>query len=86
MPKIPRDLSGDELAGLLRMYGYEITRQTGSHMRLTRKDKLSEHHIIPILKQEFTVLASSCAQGRTFSATVSHISLPPCYFLDLEME
>jgi len=30
--KLPRDLSGVELAKLLRRYGYEITRQTGSHI------------------------------------------------------
>jgi predicted RNA binding protein YcfA (HicA-like mRNA interferase family) len=32
--KLPRDLSGHELAKLLRRYGYEIVRQTGSHLRL----------------------------------------------------
>ena len=41
--KLPRDLSGEELAKLLRKYGYEITRQTGSHMRLTRRG--GEHSI-----------------------------------------
>jgi predicted RNA binding protein YcfA (HicA-like mRNA interferase family) len=33
--KLPRDLSGPDLAKVLRSVGYEITRQTGSHMRLT---------------------------------------------------
>ena len=33
--KLPRDLDGERLAKLLRKFGYEITRQTGSHMRLT---------------------------------------------------
>ena len=42
--KLPRDLGGDELAKLLRKYGYEITRQTGSHMRLTTHMN-GEHHI-----------------------------------------
>jgi len=42
--KLPRDLSGEELAKLLRKYGYEISRQTGSHMRLTTRLK-GEHHI-----------------------------------------
>jgi predicted RNA binding protein YcfA (HicA-like mRNA interferase family) len=42
--KLPRDLSGEELAKLLKKYGYEITRQTGSHMRLTTRLK-GEHHI-----------------------------------------
>ena len=33
--KLPRDMSGEELAQLLGRYGYKSTRQTGSHMRLT---------------------------------------------------
>jgi hypothetical protein len=33
--RLPRDLTGAELAKLLRALGYDLTRQTGSHMRLT---------------------------------------------------
>lgn len=33
--KIPRYLSGDKLIKLLKPFGYSITRQTGSHIRLT---------------------------------------------------
>ncbi len=33
--RIPRDIEGKSLANLLTRYGYEITRQTGSHIRLT---------------------------------------------------
>jgi len=43
--KLPRDLSGHDVAKLLRRYGYEITRQTGSHMRLTSTIRGTEHHI-----------------------------------------
>jgi len=43
--KLPRDIGGEELAVLLGRYGYEITRQTGSHMRLTSTSKGFEHHI-----------------------------------------
>mgnify|MGYP001599366030 CR=1 FL=1 len=43
--KLPRDISGEELAQLLGKYGYRITRQTGSHMRLTTFFKGTEHHI-----------------------------------------
>lgn len=43
--KLPRDLSGAELAQLLRGHGYEITRQTGSHIRLTSRIKGSEHRV-----------------------------------------
>lgn len=42
--KLPRDLDGARLASLLRRYGYEITRQTGSHIRLTSSQKGREHH------------------------------------------
>ena len=42
--KLPREISGVELAKLLKKYGYEITRQTGSHIRLTTTTK-GEHHI-----------------------------------------
>lgn len=43
--RLPRDLSGTELASCLRHYGYEITRQTGSHLRLTSTIKGIEHHL-----------------------------------------
>ena len=43
--KLPRDMGGEELAVLLGRYGYKVTRQTGSHMRLTSSAKGSEHHI-----------------------------------------
>jgi len=42
--KLPRDMGGEELAALLGRYGYEITRQTGSHIRLTSSAKGFEHH------------------------------------------
>jgi len=43
--KLPRDLSGLALAHLLRRHGYEITRQTGSHLRLTSNLRGTQHHI-----------------------------------------
>ncbi|HLY60253.1 MAG TPA: type II toxin-antitoxin system HicA family toxin [Terriglobia bacterium] len=43
--KLPRDQDGQKLAALLGSYGYQITRQTGSHMRLTSTLKGREHHI-----------------------------------------
>ena len=42
--KLPRELSGEKLARLLRKYGYEVTRQTGSHIRLTTRVG-EEHHL-----------------------------------------
>jgi len=42
--KIPRDLKGTELAKALRKhFGYELTRQDGSHMRLTSAS--GDHHL-----------------------------------------
>ena len=35
--RLPRDMSGEDLAGQLRRrYGYQLVRQRGSHMTLTR--------------------------------------------------
>lgn len=42
--KLPRNLSGDELAQALKKLGYNATRQTGSHMRLTSRER-GEHHV-----------------------------------------
>ena len=42
--KLPRDLNGDEPVKLLEHLGYRVTRQTGSHMRLTSATS-PEHHI-----------------------------------------
>jgi predicted RNA binding protein YcfA (HicA-like mRNA interferase family) len=42
--RLPRDLSGDGLAKVLGSLGYNITRQTGSHLRLTTTER-GEHHV-----------------------------------------
>ena len=42
--RLPRDLSGDDLAKILKVFGYQITRQTGSHLRLTTLER-GEHHL-----------------------------------------
>ena len=42
--KLPRDLSGIDLAKALSRFGYAVTRQKGSHMRLTTFVP-SEHHL-----------------------------------------
>jgi predicted RNA binding protein YcfA (HicA-like mRNA interferase family) len=42
--KLPRDLSGEDLARYLNVVGYRISRQTGSHLRLTTEHK-GEHHV-----------------------------------------
>lgn len=42
--KLPRDISGTGLAKAIERYGYKISRQTGSHLRLTTRLG-GEHHI-----------------------------------------
>ena len=42
--RLPRDLSGNDLAQALHKLGYSITRQTGSHLRLTTQEH-GEHHL-----------------------------------------
>ncbi len=42
--RLPRDVSGDDLAKALADLGYRATRQTGSHLRLTTLEH-GEHHV-----------------------------------------
>ncbi len=42
--KLPRDISGRELIKRLKKLGYEPSRQTGSHIRLTTQVH-GEHHV-----------------------------------------
>lgn len=64
--KIPRDLSAKELIKALKKFGYEPTRQTGSHVRLTTQHP-SEHHI--------TIPAHSPLKIGTLSAILDDV--PP---------
>ena len=43
--RLPRDLSGHELIRLLRRYGYEVTRQVGSHIRVQSSLRGYAHHL-----------------------------------------
>lgn len=45
--KIPRDISGKDLSGKLKIFEYKITRQSGSHMRLTTQQKGTHNITIP---------------------------------------
>ncbi len=45
--KLPRGLSGRDLAKALRSLGYTITRQTGSHLRLTCEQGGQHHVTVP---------------------------------------
>jgi len=42
--RLPRDVSGDDLAKALAELGYRVSRQTGSHVRLTTREQ-GEHHV-----------------------------------------
>lgn len=47
--RLPRDLSGSDLIKRLARFGYVQTRQSGSHVRLTRTTPEGSHHItIPL--------------------------------------
>ncbi|MCJ7581848.1 MAG: type II toxin-antitoxin system HicA family toxin [Candidatus Aminicenantes bacterium] len=45
--KVPRDIRGEHLVKLLGKYDYVVTRQTGSHIRLTRSMEEDHHITIP---------------------------------------
>ena len=45
--KLPRDVDGLELAKALQRLGYEVTRQTGSHIRITTQRDGENHEVIP---------------------------------------
>lgn len=44
MSKLPRNLSGRDLIRKLKRVGYEISRQKGSHIRITTHQN-GEHHL-----------------------------------------
>ena len=45
--KLPRSVTGAELVKALKRLGYEVTRQTGSHIRLTLQQPVQHHITIP---------------------------------------
>ena len=65
--KIPRDLSGDDLAEVLVPFGHRVTRQAGSHMRLTTA--LNGEHRVTFLGTIRCVSARRPACTRTFPLT-----------------
>jgi predicted RNA binding protein YcfA (HicA-like mRNA interferase family) len=44
---LPRDIDASKLIKALRNLGYETTRQTGSHIRLTTQQNGQHHLTIP---------------------------------------
>jgi predicted RNA binding protein YcfA (HicA-like mRNA interferase family) len=45
--KLPRDVSGASLVKALARLGYRVTRQSGSHIRLTCEQPSQHHLTIP---------------------------------------
>jgi predicted RNA binding protein YcfA (HicA-like mRNA interferase family) len=45
--KLPRDVSGASLVRALARLGYRVTRQSGSHIRLTCEQPTQHHVTIP---------------------------------------
>ncbi len=64
--KLPRDLGGRELAKKLERYGYRITRQAGSHLRLTSTARGKQHHV--------TIPAHATLRVGTLSGVLSEIA------------
>ena len=53
--KLPGDIEGTKLAVFLHGLGYEITRQNGSHIRLTCSKEGRQHHITVPAHRELRV-------------------------------
>ena len=45
--KLPRDVSAERLLKALKPLGYEVTRQKGSHMRITTQMHGEHHEVVP---------------------------------------
>jgi len=63
--KLPRDLTGLQLVKILEALGYQVTRQTGSHIRLTTTQN-GEHHI--------TIPAHNPLKTGTLSAILNDVA------------
>ncbi len=66
MPKLPQ-VSGEDVVRLLRLLGYEVVRQRGSHIRLRKTTLLGEHNI--------TVPAHRVIAKGTLSDILNRVSL-----------
>ena len=63
--RLPRDVSGADLAKRLAVFGYSVTRQTGSHIRLTTLSN-GEHHV--------TIPAHSPLRIGTLSSIIADVA------------
>jgi predicted RNA binding protein YcfA (HicA-like mRNA interferase family) len=74
--RIPRDLSGDDLDRVVAVLGYAVTRQTGSHIRLTTQES-GEHHITIPRHEALRVGTLAAITILEDSVTPSGQTLPP---------
>ena len=79
--RTPRDLDGSRLIKGLRKLGYEQTRQSGSHVRLTRKADDGDHHVTvplhsPLRVGTLNAILSDIAGhlGMSKDALIRHVS------------
>jgi len=71
--KLLRDVGGGELAKALGKLGYVVTRQTGSHMRLTHRGEKGTHHLTVPRHKELKVGTLS----RIIKDVAQRLSLSP---------
>jgi predicted RNA binding protein YcfA (HicA-like mRNA interferase family) len=45
--KRPRNVDAADLIRALQPFGYEVTRQTGSHIRITTEQNGQHHEVVP---------------------------------------
>ncbi len=74
--RFPRDLNSDDLIKLLKPYGYEISRQTGSHIRLTTLQE-KQHHITVPHHNPIKIGTLSAILGEI----ANHLNIPKPIFL-----
>ena len=79
--RLPRNVSGQQLADALRVLGYVVTRQRGNHLRLTTQQE-GEHHVTiplhdPLRIGTFADILSDVAAhfGLTRDALLSRLKL-----------
>ncbi len=67
--KLPRDIDGPQLAKALNVLGYGITRQKGSHIRVTTLENGENHEVIP---------CHSPIKPGTLSSILKHVAAHHC--------
>jgi len=69
--KIPRNVSGAKVAAALKVLGYEVVRQAGSHLRLTTMVNGTHHVSIPAHRE----LKTGTLSGGVLKPVAAHHKL-----------